>query len=97
MKNAVMQRGDREEADLARPQRAAANPDRERHGGERARIEQSHVLREEKIGQPEALVPGPAARAPEVDLGVHRAEQVGKREREQVRPVQRAAPGFDVS
>ncbi len=64
---------------------------------QRARVEQAHVLREEEVGHAEALVPGKAARAPEIDLAVHRAEQIGEYQREQMRVVQRAAPGLDVA
>src|ERR1041385_3489864 len=49
--------------------------------GERTAIKPPHVLREEEVGQAEALVPGPAAGAPEVDFRVHRAEQVGEDQR----------------
>ena len=72
-----------------------ATPIDQHDGDERAGVEQPHVLREEEIGHAEALVPGKAARAPEIDLRVHRAEQVGEHEREQMGPVQRAAPGLD--
>ena len=55
-------------------------------GDERAGIKLADVLREEQVGHAEALVPGKAAGAPEIDIRIHRAEQIGEHQRQQVRP-----------
>ena len=86
------ERRDAEEADIARPGEAAHEPETDQHDKRhRADVELSHVLGEEQIGRS----PGEARRAPIVHLRVGGAEQVGERQREQVRGMERSASGGD--
>ena len=86
--------GDREEADLARPGSAADQPERdERDDGERAGIKQSHVLGEIQSRRSPGRIPERAFRRPIIDLGIHRPEQIGERELQEMNGVQRSRCG----
>ena len=78
-------RGDGEEPDLARPGDAADKAEGHQHDdGQRAGIDETHVLREIEPRPAPGGVPDQALRHPIVDGRVHRAEEIGEGELQEV-------------
>ena len=84
-------RSDGEDPDLARPRKAADKAEgQDGDQGQPAGVNEPHVLGEREARRPPGGVPDQAFRRPIIDVRVHGAEKIGKRELQEVHGVDRA-------